>query len=105
MHPIIRGNFIDRPFPTERFQDHFRFELPTLLPPLSGHQFLLPEALTHLTYSVVHFLGYIIFYERLRATGKAAKVALTACMRKLLTILNAMVQHHTPWQVQEVPNA
>jgi hypothetical protein len=26
-------------------------------------------------------------------------------MRKLLTILNAMVKHHTPWQVQEVPNA
>jgi len=33
------------------------------------------------------------------------KVALTACMRKLLTILNAMVKHHTPWHVQEVPNA
>jgi transposase len=45
------------------------------------------------------------FYEHLRAKGKAAKVALTACMRKLLTILNAMVRHHTPWQVQEVPNA
>jgi transposase len=45
------------------------------------------------------------FYERLHAKGKAAKVALTACMRKLLTILNAMVKHHTPWQVQEVPNA
>ena len=42
------------------------------------------------------------FYERLRAAGKAAKVALTACMRKLLTILNAMVKHHTPWQPQEV---
>jgi transposase len=42
------------------------------------------------------------FYERLRAAGKAAKVALTACMRKLLTILNAMVKHHTPWQAQEV---
>ena len=42
------------------------------------------------------------FYERLRAAGKAAKVALTACMRKLLTILNAMVKHHTPWQSQEV---
>ena len=36
------------------------------------------------------------FYERLRAAGKAAKVALTACMRKLLTILNAMVKHHSP---------
>jgi transposase len=45
------------------------------------------------------------FYERLRTKGKAAKVALTVCMRKLLTILNAMVQHHTPWQAQEVPNA
>jgi transposase len=41
------------------------------------------------------------FYERLRAAGKAAKVALTACMRKLLTILHAMVKHHTPWQPQE----
>jgi transposase len=46
-----------------------------------------------------------VFYDRLRAQGKAAKVALTACMRKLLTILNAMVKHHTPWQVQEGPNA
>jgi transposase len=45
------------------------------------------------------------FDERLRATGKAAKVALTACMRKLLTILNAMVKHHTPWQPEEVPSA
>jgi transposase len=43
--------------------------------------------------------------ERLRMKRKAAKVALTACMRKLLTILNAMAKHHTPWQVQEVPNA
>lgn len=42
------------------------------------------------------------FYERLRAAGKAAKVALTAGMRKLLTILNAMVKHHTPWQPQAV---
>jgi len=43
-----------------------------------------------------------VFYERLRAVGKAAKVALTACMRKLLTIVNAMVKHHTPWQPQAV---
>jgi transposase len=46
-----------------------------------------------------------VFYERLRAAGKAAKVALTACMRKLLTIPNAMVKRHTPWQPQEVPGA
>jgi transposase len=37
------------------------------------------------------------FYARLRAVGKAPKVALTACMRKLLTILNAMLKHRTPW--------
>jgi transposase len=45
------------------------------------------------------------FDERLRAAGKPAKVALTACMRKRLTILNALVKHHTPWQHQEVPSA
>jgi transposase len=38
------------------------------------------------------------FYLRLRAAGKPAKVALTACMRKLLTILNAMVRSNTHWQ-------
>jgi transposase len=42
------------------------------------------------------------FYERLCAAGKAKKVALVACMRKLLTILNAMVKHQTPWQPREV---
>jgi transposase len=45
------------------------------------------------------------FYERLCAAGKAKKVALTACMRKLLTILNALVKHQKPWQVQEEPIA
>ena len=39
------------------------------------------------------------FYQRLLAAGKPKKVALTACMRKLLTILNAMSKHRTPWQV------
>jgi transposase len=37
-------------------------------------------------------------YERLRAAGEPAKVALTACMRKLLTILNAMARSGTPWR-------
>ena len=46
-----------------------------------------------------------VFYERLRAAGKTAKGGLAACMRKLLTILNAMVKHHTPWQSQEVLGA
>ena len=39
-----------------------------------------------------------VFYQRLRAAGKPAKVALVACMRKLLTILNAMVRTNTPWR-------
>jgi transposase len=38
------------------------------------------------------------FYERRRAVGKAPKVALTAWMHKLLTMLNAMLTHRTPWQ-------
>ncbi|MDR3566681.1 MAG: IS110 family transposase [Candidatus Obscuribacterales bacterium] len=37
------------------------------------------------------------FYRRLLAAGKAKKVALTACMRKLLTILNAMVRDDSLW--------
>ena len=45
------------------------------------------------------------FDERLRAAGKAAKVALTACMRQLVTLLNAMVKHQTPWQPREVLSA
>jgi len=39
------------------------------------------------------------FYNRLIKAGKPAKVALTACMRKLLTILNAMVKHGTSWRI------
>lgn len=37
------------------------------------------------------------FFERLRAKGKLFKVALVACMRKLLTILNSMIKHKTRW--------
>jgi transposase len=37
------------------------------------------------------------FYQRLLGAGKAKKVALVACMRKLLTILNSMLKHHRPW--------
>jgi transposase len=38
------------------------------------------------------------FYARLCAAGKAKKVALTACMHKLLTILNAILAQRRPWQ-------
>lgn len=39
-----------------------------------------------------------LFYERLLANGKEKKVALTACMRKLLVILNAIARDQKPWQ-------
>lgn len=41
--------------------------------------------------------GIRAFYERLKAAGKLPKVALIACMRKLLTMLNAMVRTGKPW--------
>jgi transposase len=41
-----------------------------------------------------------VFYERLRAAGKPFKVAATACMRKLLTILNAMLRQNRRWDPQ-----
>jgi transposase len=37
------------------------------------------------------------FYERLAATGKPAKLVLVACMRKLLTMLNAIARDRRPW--------
>jgi transposase len=42
------------------------------------------------------------FYERLVAAGKPKKVALTACMRKLLTILGAILRSRSPWRSPEV---
>lgn len=43
------------------------------------------------------------FYQRLRAKGKPQKVALTAAMRKFLTILNTMVKTKTPWNKNLAP--
>lgn len=40
------------------------------------------------------------FYQRLLAAGKPKKVALVACMHKLLTILNAMIKHDQPWKYE-----
>jgi len=45
------------------------------------------------------------FYQHLCTGGKAKKVALTACMRKLLTILNSMLRNHTTWQPNHALNA
>jgi transposase len=37
------------------------------------------------------------FAERLAQAGKPPKVILVACMRKLLTIMNAMLKNNVPW--------
>ncbi len=44
------------------------------------------------------------FYQRLLEAGKAKKVALVACMRKLITILNAMIRTMTAWQPEIILN-
>lgn len=43
------------------------------------------------------------FYQRLRANQKPFKVAITACIRKLLAIINVMVRDNTPWKNPELP--
>lgn len=45
------------------------------------------------------------FYQRLLALGKKKKVALTACMHKLLTILNAIVRHQEEWKTPQTSAA
>jgi transposase len=45
------------------------------------------------------------FYERLLEAGKPEKVALTACMRKLLVILNAMLKNGTMWDPNYAANS
>ena len=46
-----------------------------------------------------------VFYQRLVAKGKHKKVTLTACIRKLVVILNAMVREGSSWQEKESPLA
>jgi transposase len=46
---------------------------------------------------VRHNVPIRLFYQRLRAAGKPAKVALVACMRKLLTIINSMIRRRQRW--------
>ena len=45
------------------------------------------------------------FYQHLLAKGKKKKVALTACMHKLLTILNAIVRHQEEWRTPQTSAA
>jgi transposase len=49
-----------------------------------------------------HNLVLRAFYRRLRGAGKPAKVALTACMRKLLVILNTMLKTQQPWSQSDL---
>jgi transposase len=44
------------------------------------------------------------FYQRLCSSGKAKKVALVACMRKFLIILNTMLKNNTPWRCSATKN-
>ena len=43
------------------------------------------------------------FYDRLLARGKVKKVAIVACMHKLLTIMNAMIRSQSPWKPVVAP--
>lgn len=45
-----------------------------------------------------HNITLRAYYQRMRLAGKPAKVALVAVMRKLLTVINAMLKHQVPWQ-------
>lgn len=55
-------------------------------------------ALYMATLSAVRYNPVIrVFYRRLKDQGKKPKVALTACMRKLIVMLNAMMKNNEPW--------
>jgi transposase len=45
-----------------------------------------------------------LMYDRLTQSGKLRRVAMTACMHKLLRICNAILSHHTPWSYQPLDN-
>ena len=54
--------------------------------------------------ATIHNPAIRTFYLRLLDNGKSEKMALTACMRKLLTILNAIVKEQTPWRLPNLAN-
>lgn len=72
---------------------------------VQGGRFEIRRVLYMATLSAARYNPSIkTFYDRLIAAGKFPKVALVACMRKLLTMLNAMVRHNKPWD-QSLHNA
>lgn len=71
-----------------------------------GGRAVVRQVLYMATLSAVRFNPTLkAFYTRLRGNGKAAKVALVACMRKLLTILNAMVRDGRRWSPLPIASA
>ena len=50
--------------------------------------------------AIMHNPPIKAMYERLKTAGKPSKLAITACMRKLLTILNAMLKNNQTWKIQ-----
>lgn len=53
------------------------------------------------TFSAIRFNPLLkLFFQKLVAAGKLRKVAMVACMRKLICILNAMLKNRTPWNYQ-----
>src|SRR5215216_2751369 len=81
--PIVCGNLIDRPFPTDRLESHFRLERTTVLPSLYRHRLVLPHRLTHLTYSVVQFSGSIIITSHKIRMVRPSRVAILQRPRPL----------------------
>jgi transposase len=51
--------------------------------------------------SIQHNPVIQLFYKRLVNAGKQKKVAIVACMRKLLTILNAMIRDDKAWHTEQ----
>ena len=52
--------------------------------------------------SIRYGIGVAPFYRRLIAAGKAKKLAIVACMRKLLVAINAMMRDASRWQSREI---
>jgi transposase len=66
---------------------------------IAGGRFAVRSTLYMATLSAIRWNPLIrAHYTRLRDRGRPAKVAIVACMRRLLTILNAMLRERKPWQ-------
>jgi transposase len=70
---------------------------------IAGGRVVVRDALYMAALSATRYNPAIrLFYQRLVSAGKKKKLALVAAMRKILTILNAMVKHQQPWRTANV---